>query len=120
MLPWAVTMQATGRYNAKRIVAQGHREPNYSLDLGLRKSFNQNWSMSINVRDLLDSRGWHTITGDNHFRRDAKNSHGGRRFGATITYSFGNMKAKRPTRKQNQNQQMNDMGEDDFGGEGMM
>jgi hypothetical protein len=32
------------------------------------------------------------------------------------------MKAKRPTRKQNQNQnqQMNDMGEDDFGGEGMM
>ena len=120
ILPWAVTMQATGRYNAKRIVAQGHREPNYSLDLGLRKSFNQNWSMSINVRDLLDSRGWHTVTGDNHFRRDAKNSHGGRRFGATITYSFGNMKAKRPTRKQNQNQQMNDMGEDDFGGEGMM
>jgi hypothetical protein len=30
------------------------------------------------------------------------------------------MKAKRPTRKQNQNQQMNDMGEDDFGGAGMM
>ena len=119
ILPWAVTMQATGRYNAKRIVAQGHREPNYSLDLGARKSFNQHWSLSLNVRDLLDSRGWHTVTGDSNFRRDAKNSHGGRRFSFTLTYSFGNMKAKRPTRKQSDTQQMN-MGDDSFEGEGMM
>lgn len=119
ILPWAVTMQATGRYNAKRIVAQGHREPNYSLDLGVRKSFNQHWSLSLNVRDLLDSRGWHTVTGDSNFRRDAKNSHGGRRLSFTLTYSFGNMKAKRPTRKQSDTQQMN-MGDDSFEGEGMM
>ncbi len=119
ILPWAVTMQATGRYNAKRIVAQGHREPNYSLDLGARKSFNQHWSLSLNVRDLLDSRGWHTVTGDSNFRRDAKNSHGGRRFSLTLTYSFGNMKAKRPTRKQSDTQQMN-MGDEGFEGDGMM
>lgn len=119
ILPWAVTMQATGRYNAKRIVAQGHREPNYSLDLGVRKSFNQHWSLSLNVRDLLDSRGWHTVTGDSNFRRDAKNSHGGRRLSFTLTYSFGNMKAKRPTRKQSDTQQMN-MGDDSFEGEGIM
>lgn len=119
ILPWAVTMQATGRYNAKRIVAQGHREPNYSLDLGVRKSFNQHWSLSLNVRDLLDSRGWHTVTGDSNFRRDAKNSHGGRRLSFTLTYSFGNMKAKRPTRKQSDTQQMN-MGDESFEGEGMM
>lgn len=120
MLPWAITMQATGRYNAKRIVAQGYREPNYSLDLGLRKSFNQNWSLSLNARDLLDSRGWHNVTSDEFFRRDAKNSHGGRRFSATLTYSFGNMKAKRPTRKQEQNQQMNSMDDEGFGDDGMM
>lgn len=120
ILPWSMTLQATGRYNAKRIVAQGHREPNYSVDLGLRKSFNQHLSVSLNVRDLLDSRGWHTITGDEFFTRDAENSHGGRRFSATLTYSFGNMKAKRPNRKQNQ--QINMGGEDGFGdgSDGMM
>lgn len=120
ILPWAITMQATGRYNAKRIVAQGHREPNYSVDLGLRKSFNQHLSISLNVRDLLDSRGWHTITGDKNFVRDAENRHGGRRFSATLTYSFGNMKAKRPTRQQKQ--QMNNQNYDDYdgSGEGMM
>lgn len=119
MLPWSITMQATGRYNAKRIVAQGYRKPNYSVDLGLRKSFNQKWSLSLNVRDLLDSRGWHTITSDNNFIRDAENRHGGRRFSATLTYSFGNMKAKRPTRKQNQNQEMN-TGDDGYESDGMM
>ncbi|MBQ3188491.1 MAG: TonB-dependent receptor [Bacteroidaceae bacterium] len=119
MLPYGITMQATGRYNAKRIVAQGHREPNYSVDLGLRKSFNQKWSISVNLRDLFDSRGWHTITGDNNFIRDAENRHGGRRIGATLTYSFGNMKAKRPTRKQSQSQNMN-TGDDGYDSEGMM
>lgn len=119
ILPWGITMQATGRYNAKRVVAQGHREPNYSFDCGLRKSFNKHWSISMNIRDILDSRGWHTVTGDRNFYRDSENRHGGRRFGMTLTYSFGNMKAKRPTRKPSQNQNMN-MDSDSYGDEGMM
>ena len=100
MLPWGISMQVTGRYDAKRIVAQGYREPSYSLDLGFRKMFNQNWSLSINARDLLDSRGRKTITTNDSFHRYSENSHGGRRFGFTLTYSFGNMKAKMPKRKQ--------------------
>lgn len=112
ILPWSMTLQATGRYNARRIVAQGYRKPNYSIDLGLRKSFDQKWSVSLNARDLLNSRGWHTITEDNFFYRDAVNRHGGRRISLTVTYSFGNMKAKRPTRKQTQNQSS---GYEDYG-----
>ncbi len=106
MLPWGITMQLTGRYNARRIVAQGHRKANYSFDLGLRKSFNEHWSMSLSARDLLDSRRWHTITGDSNFKRDAENWHGGRTISATLTYSFGNMKAKRPTKKPKQSESM--------------
>ena len=112
MLPWGITLQATGRYDAKRIVAQGYREPSYSLDLGLRKMFNQNWSVSINARDILDSRG------RDQFYRYSKNSHGGRRFGITVTYSFGNMKAKKPNPKQMQ--EMPSGGYDDMGGMGEM
>ncbi|MBR4065899.1 MAG: TonB-dependent receptor [Bacteroidaceae bacterium] len=99
MLPWGVTMQLTGRYNAKRIVAQGFREPNYAVDLGLRKMFNKNWSISVNARDLLDSRGWHSVTENSNFYRDSKSSRGGRTFGVTLTYSFGNMKANMQKRK---------------------
>lgn len=103
MLPWGITMQATGRYNARRIVAQGHRKANYTVDLGMRKSFNEHWSLSLSGRDILDSRGWHTVTGDGNFTRDAENWHGGRTVSATLTYSFGNMKAKRPTKKPSEN-----------------
>lgn len=115
ILPLSITMQVTGRYNAKRIVAQGYRKPSYSLDLGLRKSFNNNWSISMNIRDLLDSREWKTVTSDHTFCRDAENRHGGRRFSATVTYSFGNMKAKKSSRKRNDtNQEYDEYGENDI------
>ena len=112
MLPWGVTMQATGRYNAKRIVAQGHREPSYSVDLGLRKMFNSKWSLSVNVRDLLDSRGWNSVTNNKNFYRDSDSSHGGRTFSFTLTYNFGNMKAQPPKRKP---QEIPNSGYDDYG-----
>ena len=113
ILPWSITMQVTGRYNAKRIVAQGYSEPNYALDLGLRKMFNKNWSISINARDLLDSRGRHSVTKNATFIRDSKNSRGGRTFGITLTYNFGNMKANKPNRKQ---QEMPSNGYEDMDG----
>ena len=112
ILPWNMTMQITGRYNARRIVAQGYREPDYMLDIGLRKIFNQHWSLSLNARDLLNSRHRHTITENTSFYRDSKSSHGGRTFGFTLTYNFGNMKAKMPKRKP---QEMPSNGYDDYG-----
>lgn len=120
MLPWGISLQATGRYDAKRIVAQGYREPSYSLDLGLRKMFDQHWSLSVNARDILDSRGLHTVTVNDTFYRYSENSHGGRTFGFTLTYSFGNMKAKRPDRKQMQEMQNGGGGYDEMGGMGEM
>ena len=118
ILPWSITMQATGRYNAKRIVAQGHREPSYSVDLGLRKTFNRSWSMSISARDILDSRGWHNVTKNNSFMRESETSRGGRTFSITLTYSFGNMTAKKPDRRQQQDMPTN--GYDDMEGMGDM
>lgn len=103
MLPWGITLQATGRYDARRIVAQGYRKANYSLDLGLRKAFDQHWSLAVSARDLLETRRWHTVTSSDNFRRDAENWHGGRTINATLTYSFGNMKAKKPTKKPSEN-----------------
>ena len=113
ILPWNITLQVTGRYNARRVVAQGYREPSYMLDIGLRKAFNKSWSLSINARDLLDSRSRHSITHNDSFYSDSRNSHGGRTFGFTLTYNFGNMKASMPKRKP---QEIPQSGYDDYGG----
>lgn len=95
MLPYSISLQVTGSYNAKKVIAQGYRKANYTLDAGLRKSFfNKKLSLSVNARDLLDSRKWHTITSGSGFEQDAKNWRGGRKIGFTLTYSFGNMRAR--------------------------
>ena len=94
MLPKGFTLQLTGNYNAKQVIAQGERKANYSLDAGLRKSFNK-FSVSVSARDLLDSRKWKTETSGTGFIQNSENWRGGRQVSATVTYSFGNMKPKR-------------------------
>lgn len=99
-LPWGVSLQGTGNYNSKRLMAQGYRKPNYSVDLGLRKSFmSDKLTLSINARDLLDSRKFRTITSGSGFWQDSENWRGGRRIGFTLTYNFGNMNKKKDKSK---------------------
>jgi outer membrane receptor protein involved in Fe transport len=101
-LPLGTTLQLTGNYNAKKVVAQGYRQANYTLDAGLRKNFfNKTISVSVNGRDLLNSRKWHTITSGEGFHQDSKNWRGSRRFGLTVTYNFGNMRAKQNKSRKN-------------------
>ena len=99
-LPWGVSLQGTGNYNSKQLMEQGHREPNYSVDLGLRKSFlSDKLTLSINARDLLDSRKFRTVTAGDGFWQDSENWRGGRRVGFTLTYNFGNMNKKKDKSK---------------------
>ena len=122
ILPYSFSLQLTGNYNARQVVAQGYRKANYALDAGIRKSFwNKKLSLSINARDILDSRRWKTITqiGDTHMV--SENWRGGRRIGLTLTYSFGNLA---PTKRKPANRPMEEERDpsmmDDFGGEGGM
>lgn len=96
-LPKAWSVQVTGMYNAKSVIAQGYRAPNYGLDAGIRKQFaGGKWSLSLNGRDLLNSRRFHSVKWGDNFYQNSSNFRGGRRISATLTYSFGNMRAKKP------------------------
>jgi outer membrane receptor protein involved in Fe transport len=100
-LPKSYSLQLNGSYNAREVVAQGYRRSNYSLDGGIRKSFND-LSVSINARDILDSRKRKMVTSGAGFEQISENWWGGRQFGITLTYSFGNMKGKRPQNREPQ------------------
>ena len=93
MLPWGVSLQATGDYNSRELVAQGYRKANHAIDLGLRKSFlDRKLSLTINTRDLLNSRKRETITSGSGFSQESVFARSGRTVGFTLTYNFGNMK----------------------------
>ena len=102
MLPYDISIQTTGRYTARQVITQGYRKANYSIDFGARKNFfNKLFTLSVNCRDLLDSRRFETFTSGTNFTRHQINRHGGRRVSMTLTWNFGNMKQKkRPNKSQ--------------------
>lgn len=108
-LPADFSLQLTGSYNSRQLIAQGYRKSNYSLDAGIRKTIlDQKLSLSINGRDLFNSRKWKTETSGTGFRQYASNWRGGRTIGFTLTYSFGNMKAKKEKNRPENSSMMND------------
>lgn len=113
-LPWQLAFQATGRYSSEHKEAQGSHQPGWSVDLGLRKTLG-NWSISLNCRDLFDSRKFKsTVNGVNYVQHNER-WRGGRTLRLTIKYSFGNMKAKR--NKHNADEPMDGSG---YGGDAEM
>lgn len=93
-LPWQLSFQATGRYSSAHKEAQGSHQGGWSVDLGLRKVFG-NWSISLNCRDLFDSRKFKNTTIGPDYEQTSERWRSGRTFRLTVKYSFGNMKAKR-------------------------
>ena len=116
MLPYDISIQTTGRYTARQVITQGYRKANYSIDFGARKNFfNKLFTLSINCRDLLDSRRFETFTSGPNFTRHQINRRGGRRMSMTLTWNFGNMKQKKRPNKSHNSE--NDMPMDYNGGE---
>lgn len=116
MLPYDISIQTTGRYTARQVITQGYRKATYSMDFGARKNFfNKLFTLSVNCRDLLDSRRFETFTSGPNFTRHQINRRGGRRVSMTLTWNFGNMKQKKRPNKNHNGE--NDMPMDYNGGE---
>ena len=92
-LPWSLNFQATGRYASKQLSAQGSRQGGWSVDAGLRRAFG-NWSVSLNCRDIFNSRKWRNTVNGTNYTQENKRWRGGRNLSISVKYSFGNMKAK--------------------------
>ena len=99
-LPWSLSLQATGRYASSQLTAQGTRQGGWTVEAGVRRVFG-NWSVSLNCRDIFDSRKWKsTVNGDGYYQ-ESERWRGGRTLRLTVKYSFGNMKGKPSDRRNN-------------------
>lgn len=97
--------QVTADYSAPTLIAQGKQSSSYAIDLGLRQTFmDRKLSLSLMVRDLLNSRKTNTTTWGDGFYQESKSYFHGRMIGLTASYSFGNTKAKNDKKKTDNNQ----------------
>ena len=118
-LPHSWSGQLTGMYRSGRANAQGYSKAGYGVDMGIRKQFADNkWSIAINGRDILDSRAWRNQTWGDGFYMESVGRRGGRRIMATITYNFGNMKAKKKGRGEGEGEGEGEGDSSDEGGFG--
>ena len=114
ILPYDISIQATGNYNSRQVITQGYRKANGSLDLGLRKTFlNKTFALAINWRDVFDSRSWENYTEGPTFWRHMKN-HRDPRLNVQLTWNFGNMQQKK--KPQRDDMQQGDDDSQNFGG----
>ncbi len=109
-LPWGIALQITGDYDSPEAVSQGTRESRYFMNAGLKKSFfDKALNINLTARDILDSRTRKTTTSGRNFTQYSERWQSGPQVGITVTYNFGNMKAK-----QNKKLKGDDGGGDDF------
>lgn len=111
LIPMGWSAQLTGMYRSADVVAQGKMNSQYVVDLGVRKSFlDRKLNLAISIRDLLNSRRWASTTWGDNFWQYSSHEPRGTMFSVTLTYNFGNMRAKK---------QRPQSGGMDMGGEGM-
>lgn len=90
ILPGNVTLQIKGDYNSSQVIAQGTRNAMYGLDAGAKYDFkNRKSSLSLNVRNILDSRGWSVTSNNQVTLLDFKRYMTGPMASLTFSYRFG-------------------------------
>lgn len=87
-LPWDMTFQATGRYNSRRVTAQGTLESDWDVEAGLRKNIGS-WAISLLCKDIFNSKETHNILYGNGYTQSISKWTGGRTLRLAITYTFG-------------------------------
>ncbi len=101
-LPWEMTFQATGKYNSRRVTAQGTLEHDWEVEAGLKKNIGA-WGISLLCKDIFDSKKSHNILFGNGYTQSISKWTGGRTFRLAVTYTFGKTKGRSNERHQHVN-----------------
>ncbi len=105
-LPYSITLQIRGDYRSKEIMAQGTMKAMYGLDAGAKMDFyNKKASLSLNVRNVLNTRKFEMQTVNPASVTDFSRSWSGTMGSLTLSYRFGKSdfglkKAKKPEENQ--------------------
>ena len=105
-LPYDISVQVTGTYNSRQVITQGHRPASYVVDMGVRKNFlNRMFTLSVNCRDLLNSRKWESYTNSETFSRYQLNRRRSRTVNFTLTWNFGNQSGKKKSMEKSEEEE---------------
>lgn len=113
-------LQIRGDYQGPQVIPQGKAYAVYGIDGGVRYDFTKKLSLSVNGRDLLNTRKFASQINYSNIATDSySNQYSQRRFAtgvyiATLSYRFGSTgkQNKKPKKEDPQQQQDQDMPDD--------
>lgn len=90
ILPYGVSLQIRGEYRSREVMAQGIRKSMYGVDGGAKYDFkNKKASLSLNIRDIFNTRKWQMQTNSGLSVRDFSRYMQGTMANLTFSYRFG-------------------------------
>jgi outer membrane receptor protein involved in Fe transport len=90
VLPYSISLQLRAEYRAAEVMAQGTRNANFGLDAGAKYDFkDKRSSLSLNVRDVFNSRRWTMTTSTGTTEVDFSRRMQGTMANLTYSYRFG-------------------------------
>ena len=90
------SLQASGWYMAERVIAQGHIEPMYKADLGVKKTIlNKRGTIGFRLSDVFNSFNFTYYTSGTGFEELGNRNWESRVAYLTFTYNFGESQRKK-------------------------
>ena len=88
-LPWEMTLQVNGNYEAPKVIINGKTLPMYFMDVSLNKTIGTKWTFNLTLSDVLDSKRMGTTIETDYYIQDLSRRRETRFLRFSVTYSFG-------------------------------
>ena len=90
-LPWQLTLQVNGNYEAPKVIINGSTRPQYFMDVSLNKMISTKWIFNLTVSDVFNTKVMGTHLETDYYLQDLSRRREMRFVKLSISYLFGKM-----------------------------
>ncbi len=88
-LPWQMTLQINGNYEAPKVIINGTGREQYFMDISLSKMVSTKWVFNLNVSDVFNTKFMGTHLATDYYTQDLSRRREMRYVKFSVTYLFG-------------------------------
>jgi len=111
-LPWLMTLQVNGTYDAPKVIINGRTLDMYFMDISLNKMISTKWVFNLTLSDVFNSKRMGTYLETDFYVQDLSRRRETRYLKFSVTYLFGKFDSSifKNRGKKGNNQDMNQDG----------
>jgi iron complex outermembrane recepter protein len=92
-LPWSLTAQVNGTYEAPKVIINGFTNPMYFMDASLNKMVGTKWVFNLSLNDVFNTKVMGTRLETDFYYQDLSRRRETRYLKFAVTYLFGKLDA---------------------------